>query len=311
MKALPVFYYPTTWLWIDDDSLLLSSIPHIFTEHDHIKLFQSPKECLSFLHSYQPFLTKKSFLKSIMNDENYGVLQHTPIDFDITMLANIANDPSRHNEITTMIIDYNMPEMDGFSLAQACQSFPIKKILLTGKAKKEEAIIGFNKNLIHRFVQKGVTNLEHELIMQLKELSYQYFQEITTPLLSCLETENPLPLSDPIFIAFFKAYCKKYNVTEYYLIDKQGSFLCINNKREKFYFVIQTDHNIEAWLTIYGTEKELSDDQKTLLQERKKIPFFGGGKEAWQVNPLNWPEHFYTPDILEGRVRYFWTILYL
>lgn len=307
MKTLPLFYYPSTWLYIDDDKTLLKSMMFVFQEHNYTKLFQSPLSCVDFLNTYQSPLSKHIFLKSITDDENYGVLQHTPINFDITMIAKLANDPHRHNEVTAMIIDYNMPEMDGFELAQNCNHLPIQKLLLTGKAKPEQGIVGFNNNLIHRFIKKNEIEWEEKLIANLKELTLQFFREKTTSLLSYLETENKLPLSDKIFIDFFEKYCEQHNIREYYLINKQGSFLCLDNKGHRSYFVLQTDQGIDTWLASHSADKELPKEKLDLVRERKKIPFFGQGKEAWQIDPSEWPKYLYTPNVLDGRERYFWT----
>ena len=309
MKNLPLFYYPNKWLWVDDDLLLLNSMAHVFSAEKYVQPFQSSQECLNFLKSYQSPLSKQSFLKSNKQDESYGILQKTPVDFDITSLASLADDQNRQNEITVMVIDYNMPDMDGFSLAQSTNHLSIQKILLTGKAQESQVITGFNGNLIHRFVQKSEVGMFEKLSSYLKELSLQYFQKITLPLLSHLETETKLPLSDPIFIEFFKNYCERYQIKEYYLIDKQGRFLCIDILGNRSYLAVQSDSSIKSWLAMYGDEKALPRDELTILMEKKKIPFFGIGKEAWQIASSEWPMYFHAPKVLEGRERYYWVKL--
>lgn len=311
VSALPLFYYPGTWVYVDDDKLLLKNIALVFDGHACAKLFSEPKTCLNFINSYQSPLSKHTFLKSVTHDEGYGVLQHTPVDFNVTMLVNLLDDENRHNEITAMVIDYNMSEMDGFSLAKACSHFSAKKILLTGKANENQAVAGFNNNLIHRFLQKGESELEEKLIGYLTELSFQYFQKITAPLLSYLETENQLPLSDKVFIGFFKNYIKEKKITEYYLVDKQGSFLCIDDKGRKSCLILQSDRGLDSWLSSYGEGTAFSENELLEIKQRKKIPFFDVGQEAWQVEVSNWSGYLYTPNILEGRDRYFWATINL
>ncbi len=306
MKTLPLFYYPSTWLYVDDDKTLLESMALIFKEYNYTKPFHSSLACLNFLNHYESPLSKHCFLESLTDDEVYGVLQHTPIDFDITKLAKLANDPKRYNELTAMVVDYKMPEMNGFELAQSCNHLPIKKILLTGKAKPEQGIEGFNNNLIHRFVKKDEVNWDEKILTNLQELTLEFFRDKTAHLLAYLETENKLPLSDKIFIEFFDSYCKQYSIKEYYLIDKQGSYLCIDDKGHQSYLIIQTDKGLDTWLALHGAEKELSKDDLALLRERKKIPFFGQGKEAWQFDASEWPNYLYTPNIIEGEEKYYW-----
>ncbi len=306
MKVLPLFYYPSTWLWIDDDRTALRTMALVFGDKNKIQTFQSAKECMAYLDTYRSPLSQHSFLKSITEDENYGVLQRTPIDFDVTTLAKLADDPKRHDEITVMVIDYNMPEMDGFALAEAAQHLPIQKILLTGKAHESEAVIGFNRNLIQRFVQKAEEKMTEKLSNYLEELTAQYFEKLSSPLLSYLEAEAVLPQSDPVFIEFFKNYCKEHQIKEYYLIDKQGSFLCIDVKGNRSCLAVQSDRGLENWLTLYGDSTTISEHELAAIKNYKKIPFFGIGKEAWQIDSTEWPQYFYATNILKGREQYFW-----
>ncbi|PIZ03508.1 MAG: hypothetical protein COY58_09070 [Gammaproteobacteria bacterium CG_4_10_14_0_8_um_filter_38_16] len=306
IKNLPLFYYPTTCVCVDDDQTLLQCMPMAFEAFANSKLFSSAESCLNFLNHYQPQLSDKHFLKSNRDDECYGILQHTPTDFDITKIAALIDNLNRHDEVTTMVIDYQMPVMNGFSLAKKCQHLLINKILLTGMTQDEEVIAGFNQNYIQRFVQKSDLLMEEKLISHIKDLSMQYFQRMTMPLLAHLEVENLMPLSDPVFISFFQAYCAQKNITEYYLIDKQGSFLCMNKAGKKLFLIMHNDISLDAWLDAYGTENALSRELIQAIRCRKKVYFFGMGKEAWNIDCKQWANHFYTPSTLIGRQRYFW-----
>jgi CheY-like chemotaxis protein len=306
MKTLPLFYYPSKWLWIDDDATLLNSMAHVFGKQNTVHPFQSPESCLNYLNKYEPLLIQKNFLQSSIDDENYGSLQCTPVDFNITSLVNLANNPERYNEITVMVIDYNMPEMDGFSLAQATRHLPVQKILLTGKAQETQAIDGFNSSLIHRFVQKNEADLFKKLSTYLKELSFRYFQQISLPILSHLEAETQLPLSDPIFIDFFENYCEQHQIKEYYLIDKQGSFLCIDREGNRTSLIVQSNRGIDAWLAIYENENNFPSKKITAVKERKEIPFFGIGIEGWEIDTSECSPYFHSSTVLNGREQYFW-----
>ncbi|MCX7124281.1 MAG: response regulator [Gammaproteobacteria bacterium] len=178
---------------------MLNTMLSFFEGKNHINSFTSGKDCLDFLSNYKSPLLKYNFLKTNVQDENYGLTQHLPMNFDLTELSSLSADKTRHNEITVMVIDYCMPTMDGFELANHLKESPIKKMMLTGNRNDSKAIEGFNSNLIQRFVQKGTENLVEKISHYLKELSLQYFQNISLPLLSYLETEEKLPLSDPTF----------------------------------------------------------------------------------------------------------------
>lgn len=306
MKFLPLFYYPSTWILVDDDQNLLSIMVDVFNKKNHVVSFQSPVACIEYLKKYTSQLTDYYFLEPNLKDENYDILQQMPLNFDIRSIVTLLDNNKRHQEITVMIIDYDMPEINGFELSKLTRDLLIPKILLTGNKHNNEAISCFNNGLINRFIEKTEDNMLDKLSNYLEELSHEYFQAKTAPLLAYLETDGKLPLSDPTFIDFFEDYCRTYKIREYYLIDKQGSFLCIDSNSNHSHLVFHTEKSLSSWLAIYGDEKELQPADLSALQQRKKIPFFGIKLEAFQVDAQEWSKHFYYPNILQGREMYYW-----
>lgn len=305
MKTLPLFYYPSTYVWVDDDMNLLNSMAILFENKNRIHFFSSARGCVEFFKTYKSPLEKYAFLKANSEDEYYSVSQKLPMNFDFSALQQLMNDQNKYNEVTTLILDYKMPEMDGFELARQLQNFLIPTILLTGNKDENKTIEGFNENLIQRFVLKGDAQFSAKLLKYLKELSEQFFQKISSSLLAYLETDHKLPLSDPSFIDFFETYIQENAITEYYLIDKQGSFLCKNQEGHESYLVVHTENSIQNWLEIYGEENKLTKEIILDIQSFRKIPFFGLGKEAFDVDQSEWCKHLYVPQVVEGRQRYF------
>lgn len=148
--------------------------------------------------------------------------------------------------------------------------------------------------------------MEEKLVAYLKELTFQHFQRITFPLLSVLKIENCSPLKDPVFIEFFNKYCLNKKIKEFYLIDKQGSFLCIDENSNRFNFVVHTDNSLDEWLRNYSFEGDLADHLISSIENRQKIPFFGLGKEAWELEKTEIEKCFYQPNFLKGNENYYW-----
>lgn len=308
MNHLPLFYYPNKWIFVDDDQMLLDTVKEVFGGQNRIDTFRSVKECLLSLYSYQPPLKKYNFSSSNVEDEAYGSLQRIPGNFDITCIAEkLANDPSRHNEITVLVLDYEMPGMNGLTLAKLVSNNSIKKILLTGKAQSDLPLEGLSKNLINKFLQKSDHEMGDKLINYLNELTFKYFQEASSNFLTHLETEAKIALSDQIFIEFFKDYCEKNKIIEFYIIDKQGSFLCIDDLGKKTCLVVQSEGSIDEWIKLHSDS--VPENILNIIRTRQKISFFGIGKEAWQADQLQWEDHLYVPNILDGREKYFWTTI--
>src|SRR3990167_1596496 len=197
MTRLPLFNYPTTIAWIDDDDLFLRAATKTFGSARTIKCFNNPLECLHFFKGYQPFLSKQAFFNGCTDHESYDLNEHLPIDLNTKLLSTISLKPERHEEISLLIVDFHMPQMDGLSLCRQLQGLPIKKILLTGEVDHPKAVEAFNEGIIDRFIRKDSPQLIHEIQQHIKTLSQQFFNDYSRGLLSHLEVDHPLPISDP------------------------------------------------------------------------------------------------------------------
>lgn len=226
MDTLPLFHYPGRRLWVDDDVTLLKMMMFSFGE-DNINTFNSARECLAYVA-----------LKS--NEENPSdILINNLINFDTAEIRDLSNNLDLDNEITVMIIDYNMPEMDGISLAKATSHLPIQKILLSGNIQDAEITLALKHNIIQRFVQKGESQMHAKLTDSLNTLAVDYFKQKTKPLMSQLKTESRLALSDKGFIEFFNEFCASNSIKEYYFVEKQGGFLCIDEEGKSQFLPVQ------------------------------------------------------------------------
>lgn len=309
MYLQPMFYFPSTLVWLDDDPLFIqASLPALEKPHYPLKVFNHPHDCLVFFEHYSPPLSKMPFLRGSTHDEYYETLQHSPVDFNVLSIGNLAEYDKRHHEVSVLIIDFNMPDMNGLEVLQQLRHCPMKKILLTGETDYHNAVNAFNEGIIDRFVQKNSPTLFADLKQYVCLLNRQYFDELTQPLLAHLETERKIPLSDPIWIDFFQAWCRTNAIREYYLIDKTGSFLCINQQDEAFYFILHTENTLDAFVKTYEEDEELKSFVDS-VKMREKIPFFGCGKEAWQFEAKNWEAHFYSAATLQGRELYHWHVI--
>ena len=97
--GLPLFYYPSKWVYIDDDKNLLRALGAVLSEINFTETFQSTSQCLDFINKYKKPSDNYSFLNRVISDENYGSLNHTPTDFDVTNLSKLSKDKNRHDEI--------------------------------------------------------------------------------------------------------------------------------------------------------------------------------------------------------------------
>jgi CheY-like chemotaxis protein len=302
MSTLPMFYFPTTTIWVDDNNNFLKAAEEILGSNQ-LKTFNDPQACLSFFTSYQSIFSKIPFLHGCIDNDYYGSVNHSPVDFNVPALQQIKDHSERQNEISVVIVDYKMPGMNGIELCRELKNSPIKKILLTGEANAKEAITAFNENIIDRFIPKNSTSLVNDVRTHLNNLNLQYFCERTYGLLQHLEADSKLPLTDPSFIDFFNHWRQAHAIKEYYLIDKNGSLHVTNEKNQSYYFILHTDKSLNSFITLYQDE---IPDMMAAIKNREKIPFFGVGREGWEFETKEWSNYFYEPQVLAGRENYYW-----
>jgi hypothetical protein len=84
--------------------------------------------------------------------------------------------------------------------------------------------------------------------------------------------------------------------------------LTIDNKGVEKYFVTHSDRSLGVFSTLYAEDKEVFEYVE-LVKQRKKVPFFGASKEAWDYESSEWQDYFYEPQILEGRETYYWFVV--
>jgi CheY-like chemotaxis protein len=307
MRNLPTFYYPSTVAWLDDDENIISATKDLF-EKNKLITFTNPLECINYFSKYESPLKKTTFLKGLIGDDYYETVNHSPVDLNVPDLHQIHNFLERDKEITVIIVDYNMPEMNGIELCKQLKSQPVKKILLTGQATVQEAVTAFNENLIDRFIRKDSATLVRDIFNYVEELKNEYFREKTNGLLEHLETENKLPLSDPEYIKLFRKICTDNEIREFSLIDKKGSMMLIDRNDKRINLVIHTDQTLEAFTNLYDDEPEVALLME-IVKERKVIPFFGIGKESWEIETRDWIKHLYKPKTFIGREKYYYAYI--
>ncbi|MBA2651385.1 MAG: response regulator [Tatlockia sp.] len=307
-ESLPLFYFKPTICWIDDDQMFLEAVKFNFREKYNCLSFNDPREAVEFLQSYESPLSNISLKKEFTESDLYGANDHYPVDIDIPNIKSIINKADKSSEIAVLITDYYMPELNGLEVCKQLGSSPIKKILLTGEASHEEAIEAFNQGLIDKFVQKDL-DVSIKLEDYIEDLINQYFYNKTSDIISHIEASRPSLLTDNTFINFFNTWRKEHSIVEFCLVNKQGSFLVIDNLGKAVYFVAQSMSDKSEFLRLNDEIFENYNELFHEVSEGKKIPFFGVGIESWDVEPDKWVDHFYTSQVISGRENYYWAVV--
>jgi CheY-like chemotaxis protein len=306
MSALPIFSFPCRIVCVDDFSIFLETLKNVLSRRLYqVECFENPLHALLFFQEYTSPLLEMPLLQSCIDHELYRNANHAPVDLNLKNLMDLSKYANRYDKIGIAIIDYTMPGMNGIELCEQISHLPVKKILLTGTADGKTVLDAYNKGVIDFFMPKNHPDLTKTLLECINYLAKKYFIKITSNIRNHLEVDNKLPISDPVFVNAFSKWVLDHNIKEYYLVDKNGSFLLIDNNGAKSYFIVHTDHSLREFINIY-------DDDQTVtpfingIEQRKKLPFFGPDTHHEQIVSSEWGQYFHEPQVIDGKNRYYW-----
>lgn len=308
MQLLPAYFYRTTLLTLDDDTLFSSTIAALLAQDFAVKTFNSPEKLLDYIASYQRPQLNKQLIRDCSEHDHYDTAQHSLVDIDITALHTHAGSTAKQDEISIIISDYDMPNMCGVDVFKQLTHIPAKKILLTGAADQQIAIDAFNANVIDRYIRKDNTHIAQEIKKHVHMLVKDYFNEQSRPLLNHLEAHKTSPLTDPVFVTFFNQWCQENHIKQFSLIDKNGSYHVIDQNHQSLYFILHTDSSLDAFMELNDEETEAAH-HLTRIADRSVIPFFGIGVDSWNVEVKDWDNYLHAAQTIPGREKYYWCVV--
>jgi CheY-like chemotaxis protein len=187
MKALlPAFQYINTIALVDDDELFLrSAIEYLngFNSSLNIVGFTEPSKVIRAVNNSQDI----SNYVSVKAGNEFG---EKVLEYDLKKTFNMAYNANR-NDITILIVDYEMPNMDGLSLLNNLKNNNIYRILLTGTADETKAVEAFNSGLINSYIKKQDKDVFIKLYQSITSAYNNIFIDGTRELTSAiLKTEK-------------------------------------------------------------------------------------------------------------------------
>lgn len=302
-------YYPTTTLLVDDSNRFLNHIALSLGSNLPYKLCSNPIQALDTLQKEDSRLQlPPDVVSTDVTSDNYGNFTETqPINLNISKLLPTIYDPLRFSQVSVVVVDYEMPKMNGLEFCEQLKGFNIKKIMLTGEADELIAVDAFNNGLIDKFIVKGHSEVGKVLVSTIQHLQKSIFQQLSEAIIQGLASEPDACLADLAFINFFNQLCADLNVTEYYLIDTSGSFLLLDRKGQRTWFIVKQDETIEE-VVQQALETNAPVSVIEALRKREKIAYFSTPRDYVRTEGDRWKTAVYPAKKLEGeanRVYYY------
>lgn len=302
MTEIALYYYPTNIVLIDDNELFLANLAQTLSmksPHLQYRTYSNPLEALENVNGkhQQQLRHHKVYIDSEQEHASQFV-------FDVLNKGrHVKTAKGRLDEVSVLVVDLDMPGIDGIELCQKVDSPNIKKILLTGVAATDRVINAFNNDDIHFYISKGQEDMDVQLEEAIHRLQNEYFLDISSKIKTDALSGSTNFFSDPAFADYFATLSKQLGVCEFYFAPKPSRYnLKLNNNNEVM-LLLYTEKEIDEHIAVLKEE----DAPAYLIESLQKghVPYFStadGFYEAQHPEVDNWLT--YPATIIEGQQRY-------
>jgi CheY-like chemotaxis protein len=284
-NQLPCIYTPTQVMMVDDNLSFLENIRLAFDDYQNVILFSNPMAAITMLREYQSEFNALDLLKHVNCDE---LDEDSALSIDYKKLHEFINKTS---EISVLIVDYSMPEMNGIEFLNQIKSNPAKKIMLTGEADNHIAVNAFNEGLIDKFIIKGGSEVNKMLNQSVSQLKKQYFLDTK---LNQLIAINSLIKGSADYVRLVNEWLKKYAISRFYQINQQGSLIGLDKDNIYRCFYLLGSKDLDEYLDVaesHGADQLLI----TQLSNKQNMPVFI--TDEHRTTPVSQWEGFLKPII--------------
>lgn len=307
-SLVPILYYPFKAMIVDDNLDLLDSLKQALSNKFDILTVELPQQALQILKKQA--ISMPNLFKDTTHTDDLNLSQDGQIvlstKFTFQSILDILNDKDKYCKYGTLITDFEMPLINGIELCDQIRNTAITKILLTGKYGSDSANEAFNKKLIDGYITKGSEHTLKQLDFFLAESPMKYFKALTNSVLSVTGCDKFPFLLDQNFAKFINDKIKELAITEYYMIDSNGSYLLLNQDN-RYVLAVYTEQSLSEFCDLYAAEPEAKSFIE-LIKQKTHIPFFGVGKSSSNVNFVDWDKHFYQANQYG---KYHWSLVKL
>lgn len=303
------FYFPTTVAFVDDSRPFLANLSLELDDDLAFRMYNSPFAALASLNAATPgpSLTERFFsLYQYREETSYA---HHVVDLSLDLIHREMYDERRFEQVAVVVVDYDMPDIDGLEFFKNIRNRAVKKILLTGKANEQVAVKAFNERMIDRFIRKQEEDAITQLNRSIDELQQEYFRNVELTLSDTLAVGSHGFLHDTEFGSCFEAIKKQFNIVEHYLTCTPDGLLMLDLAGAAFLLLVQTRESLNASYEI-AYDQGAPDELLEHLQSERFVPYFW--KTDGNYSPIyrNWGD-FLAPaiELQTARDCYFYAVV--
>ena len=169
---IPAFFYFNKVILLDHDKEFVdTTIEYLKNINKNIKIEGCINpDNLQINENYNV----KSYIQTQVRDD----IEKNTLSYDLVASFNNAFN-SNKEEVSILVVDYDMPSIDGISFIKKLNNCNVYKILLTGTADEDIAVKAFNDGLIDSYIKKQEPDALKKLYNKIIDFHLRFFQKET------------------------------------------------------------------------------------------------------------------------------------
>ena len=297
-RILP-YYFPTTTVMVDDSQRFLQSFTLYLPEDAAFHCFTSASDALAHINQQagKPHLEQRCF-SWFRNSEasDSGIFS-----LDLSLIEQEINDPLRFGTVSVLVVDYDMPEMNGLELCRQIRDPHIKKVLLTGVADERIAVQAFNDGLIDRFLMKSDPNIAEKINRAIHDCQRLYFQQISAMLQNTLALKSPEFLYNQAFAEYFFALQLQHGFVEYYYVESPSGFILLDEHGTLARLLVFSEADLQRSLFALRRHQPPASMMQALSSGQAVPWLWATPDEQHDDEPFDWQDHLFPASrVLDG-----------
>lgn len=301
---LALCYYPTSVVFIDDSISFLNALERAVSPLVKCVRFNDPIRALNHANNVK----NHDWNAHLQEDVNYYSDSEQFVQNTLNFWGKNLPDGERYNEISVVVVDYEMPEMDGLSFCRQLKNPNIKKILLTGRVDNEAVIDAFNDGIINYYINKSDANLEQRLVKAIKDMQNRYFIELSSYIkIRAIDHKSSL-FNDTLLSQYFAQVLQQNAIKEYYFSTNPPRYRLTDQQGNSHIFLVYSRNDLNEQIRII---KEEAGPQWLVnsLKSGNYIPYFQSRDGYFDQESFNLDNCVFPAHIIEGNNTYYCALI--
>lgn len=298
MNTINCFFHPTSVAIIDDNRSFLEGIRLDLASSIPTMLYDIPSLAYEDISRKNRCGSAIKSMASVVDDYDidFNNAHSRLISYDIKDIYKLIYSPTRFSKISTAVVDYEMPEMNGLDFCKKLGECGIRKIMLTGQATSDAAVDAFNDGLINKFIKKNSTGLIDSISSEQKT----FFSSISKNFLDSISSDDDCFLKNEQYQLLFKRTLLNANACEYYMLDLSGSYLFLDEEANGTLLFVKSLEEMETYIQI-ARDNDAPQEIINAIKDKQSMVFMLNE----DTPPSQWKKHLYKAEKLNGTNLYY------